>query len=65
MTADPLPLAERVRKARRTGICTICKAPVTVGQPIARLPKPPGWCHVRCAPAVVAALGTTTGRTAP
>ena len=61
--ADPLPLADRVRKARRPGVCTICRAPVTIGQPIALLAKPPGWCHVRCAPAVAAI--TTTGRTAP
>jgi len=27
---------------------------VFVGQPIARLPKPPGWCHIRCAPSVAA-----------
>ena len=51
---DPLPLAEKVRKARRTGRCTICHGPVFVGQPIARLPKPPGWCHIRCAPSVAA-----------
>jgi hypothetical protein len=50
--ADPLPLADRVRKARRAGLCTICRAPIHVGQPIAHLPKPPGWCHVQCAPAV-------------
>ena len=60
---DPLPLADRVRKARRAGLCTVCRAPVTIGQPIAHLAKPPGWCHVTCAPAVAAI--TTTERTAP
>ena len=54
--ADPLPLADRVRRARRAGVCTVCRAPVTIGQPIAHLAKPPGWCHVRCAPAVARAL---------
>ncbi len=62
--ADPLPLADRVRKARHAGVCTICRAPVTIGQPIAHLTTAPGWCHVRCAPAV-AAVTITTGRTAP
>jgi hypothetical protein len=57
---DPWPLADRVRKARRPGTCTVCHAPVAIGQPIARLPRPPGWCHVACAPAVAA---TTTKRT--
>lgn len=61
--ADPWPLADRVRQARHPGICTMCKAPITIGQPIAHLAKPPGWCHVRCAPAVAAI--TTTDRTAP
>jgi hypothetical protein len=55
--ADPLPLADRVRRARRASVCTICRAPITIGQPIAHLARPPGWCHVRCAPAVAAALG--------
>jgi hypothetical protein len=60
--ADPWPLADRVRKARRASACTICRAPITIGQPIAHLPKPPGWCHVRCAPAVQAAdLGKPRG----
>ena len=58
--ADPLPLADRVRRARRTGVCTICHAPVTIGQPIAHLAKPPGWCHVRCAPAVRQLTAATT-----
>jgi hypothetical protein len=58
--ADPWPLADRVRKARRASVCTICHAPVTIGQPIAHLPKPPGWCHVRCAPAVRRLAATIT-----
>ncbi len=56
MTADRLALATRVMKARRSSICTICRAPVLVGQPIARLIRPPGWCHLACVPAVAAAL---------
>jgi hypothetical protein len=50
--ADPLPLADRVRKARRASVCTICRSPIIVGQPIAHLTTARGWCHVRCAPAV-------------
>ena len=57
MTADRLALATRVRKARRASVCTICRVPVTIGQPIARLISPAGWCHVRCVPAVAAVLG--------
>jgi hypothetical protein len=53
---DRLALATRVRKARRTSICTICRVPITIGQPIARLISPPGWCHVRCVPAVARVL---------
>lgn len=56
--ADPLPLADRVRKARRPGVCTICQGPVIIGQGIAHLARPAGWCHVRCAP-TVAAITTT------
>ncbi len=65
---DPLPLADRVRKARRASVCTICHAPVAIGQPIAHLAKPPGWCHVRCAPAVAALTirsGTAEDLTGP
>jgi hypothetical protein len=62
--ADPLPLADRVRKASRASTCTICHAPVTIGQPIAHLATPRGWCHVKCAPAVAAIIITTTGRIA-
>jgi hypothetical protein len=62
--ADPLPLADRVRKARRPGRCTVCHGPVTIGQSIAHLARPPGWCHVRCAP-TVAAIITTERTTAP
>jgi hypothetical protein len=40
--ADPLPLADRVRRARRAGICTVCRSPITIGAPIAHLAKPPG-----------------------
>lgn len=57
---DRLALATRTRKARRGGTCTICRAPVIVGQPIARLASPPGWCHVRCVPHVARVLGTST-----
>jgi hypothetical protein len=67
MTADRLALATRVMKARRTSICTVCRAPVLVGQQIARLIRPAGWCHLTCVPIVAAlqATTTTTGRTAP
>lgn len=60
MTADRLALATRVMKARRGSICTICRAPVLVGQQIARLIRPAGWCHLTCVP-VVAALQATAG----
>jgi hypothetical protein len=56
VTADRLALATRVRKARRISICTICPVPITIGQPIARLISPAGWCHVRCVPHVARAL---------
>jgi hypothetical protein len=65
--SDRLALATRVMKARRTSICAICRAPVLVGQPIARLIRPAGWCHLTCVP-VVAALqstATTTGGQRP
>jgi hypothetical protein len=53
---DRLALAVRVMKARRSGVCTICRAPVTIGQSIARLVSPRAWVHVRCVPAVARAL---------
>jgi len=53
---DRLALATRVRKARRASVSTICRAPITIGQPIARLIKPAGWCHLRCVPHVARAL---------
>jgi hypothetical protein len=49
---DRLALAVRVRKARRGSVCTICRVPIIIGQPIARLVSPPGWCHLTCVPAV-------------
>jgi hypothetical protein len=52
---DRLALATRVMKARRSGVCAICRSPVLVGQPIARLIRPPGWCHLTCVPIVAAA----------
>lgn len=54
---DRLALATRARKARRASVCTICGVPIIIGQPIARLVSPPGWCHVRCVPAVARTLG--------
>ena len=59
-TPDRLALATRVMKARRTSICTVCRAPVLVGQRIARLIRPAGWCHLTCVP-VVAALQRNDG----
>ncbi len=56
---DRLALATRVMKARRSSVCTICRAPVTIGQSIARLTSPSGWCHLACVP-IVAALQATT-----
>jgi hypothetical protein len=53
---DPWPLADRVRKARRTSACIICRAPITIGSPIARLIKPAGWCHLACVPIVARTL---------
>jgi hypothetical protein len=58
MTADRLALATRVMKARRGSVCTVCRSPVLVGQQIARLIRPAGWCHVGCVP-VVASAHTT------
>jgi len=58
---DRLALATHVRKARRGSICTICRVPIIIGQPIARLIKPPGWCHVRCIPAVARVIGPHSG----
>jgi hypothetical protein len=52
---DRLALATRTRKARRTSVCTVCRVPIIIGQPIARLIRPAGWCHLACVP-VVAAL---------
>jgi hypothetical protein len=53
---DRLALATRVRKARRGGYCRVCGVAITIGQPIARLIKPAGWCHIGCVPAVARAL---------
>jgi hypothetical protein len=57
MSTDRLALATRTRKARRESCCCACGVPIIIGQPIARLVSPPGWCHVRCVPHVAAALG--------
>jgi hypothetical protein len=57
---DRLALATRVMKARRYSICTVCHAPVLVGQQIARLVSPPAWVHVRCVPVVAALRATIT-----
>jgi hypothetical protein len=65
MVTDRLALAVRVMKARRTSICTVCRAPVLVGQQIARLVSPPAWVHVRCVPAVARALGAPAERKRP
>ena len=40
-------IASRVRKARKTGICALCRAPVTIGQQIG-LTATRGWCHTGC-----------------
>ena len=58
---DRLALATRVRKARRTGTCTVCKVAIRVGEPIARLIKPAGWCHVGCVPVVARTLANRAG----
>ncbi len=60
---DRLSLATRVMKARRSSVCTVCHSPVLVGQQIARLIRPAGWCHVGCVPVVAALRATTTERT--
>jgi hypothetical protein len=49
---DRLALATRVMKARWPGWCPACRLPITIGQSIARLTDPAGWCHVTCVPAV-------------
>jgi hypothetical protein len=56
VTGDRLALATRVMKARRNSVCTVCRVPISIGQPIARLVSPSGWCHLTCVPAVAAAL---------
>ncbi len=53
---DRLALATRTKRARRTSTCPLCRGPILIGMTIARLISPPGWCHVRCVPAVAAAL---------
>jgi hypothetical protein len=53
---DRLALATRVRKARRASVCTICLLPINIGQSIARLIRPPGWCHLGCVPVVARTL---------
>jgi hypothetical protein len=53
---DRLALATRVRKARRAGSCSVCRLPITIGQPIARLIKPAAWCHLACVPIVARTL---------
>ena len=60
---DRLALATRVMKARRGSVCTVCRAPVLVGQQIARLIRPAGWCHVGCVPVVRALRGDGGGET--
>jgi hypothetical protein len=54
--ADRLSLATHVRKARRSTLCNQCGVQILVGQSIARLVGPPGWCHTACVPAVRKAL---------
>jgi hypothetical protein len=40
------PLASRVRKARKTSTCLLCRQPVYVGQQIGKTPV--GWSHTSC-----------------
>ena len=42
-----LMLASRVRKARKPGVCALCRAPVLVGQQIGKTTIR-GWCHTSC-----------------
>jgi hypothetical protein len=53
---DRLALATRVRRARRSGTCPACRAPIIIGQSIARLIRPNNWVHVNCVPVVARAL---------
>ena len=57
---DRLALASRTMRARRTSTCPACRAPILTGMTIARLTGPPAWVHVRCVPAVAAALQAVT-----
>jgi len=41
-------LATRVRKARYPSLCSLCGAPVLVGQHVGFLPQLDGWSHVAC-----------------
>ena len=57
---DRLALAVQERKARWPGWCDTCSKPILIGQRIARLTAPAGWCHTRCLPIIRAALERTT-----
>jgi hypothetical protein len=59
---DRLALATRVRKARRASICTICRVPITIGQPVARLISPPGCCGAYRTSPTLAAIRTKSAR---
>ena len=58
MTGDRLALATRTIKAPPHIGLPSCRAPVLVGQQIARLTAPRAWIHIGCVPVVRGALTT-------
>lgn len=58
MTADPLPAATRVRKARRSSVVA-CRHYVQVGHVIVR--RGGRWICLECALAAIRATTTTKG----
>lgn len=59
MTADPLPAATRVRKARRSSVVA-CRHYVLVGQVIVR--RDGRWICLPCALTAIRATTTTGGQ---
>ena len=56
---QPVVLAERVMKARKTSCCARCGSPVLVGERIGLIPDV-GWCHV--VPCIVLPVRTAQER---
>lgn len=63
MTGDRLALATRTKKARRNSVCPSCRRMILISDQIAKLTSPSAWVHIRCVPAVAAALDVIRNRT--